>query len=168
MVDIKINGFWRLFMDKIEKKTNRAGFVAKTVVGIAIGVFLSFFGYEFIMGKLGRSNVAVDPQLVKASAEINKNLPMLVDAETRLNSTEVLPGKKFVYNYTLINYEYTETDSKNIEDFKNTMRPGILNNIKTNSSLQNFRAIGVTMIYRYADKNSIELFTLEFTPNDYN
>jgi hypothetical protein len=131
-----------------------------TVVAAVIGYIL---GKYLIDGINGQRNI-FDKQLVEAANQINKNLPIMVDSETRLDSTMALPNKKFTYIYTLINYTQEEIDS---DELKELLEPNILNNIKTNSDLEEFRENKVTMVYLYKDKTGNEILKLEYSYNDY-
>ena len=88
----------------------------------------------------------------------------MVDSDTRLDNAVALPDNVFQYNYTVINYVKEELD---IEKLKNTVSPGILNNIKTNPGLKNLRDNKVTMSYLYKDKEGVFLFSLEYKYDDY-
>ncbi len=126
------------------------------VVVILVGVF-GFLG-------VGCFKDMFDADLMRAAIEINKNCPIMVDRETRLDNTIALPNKVFQYNYTIVNLTKDELD---IGKLKKTMQPLLLNNIKTNEDLKSMRDKKVTMKYTYKDKNAVYLFAMEFTYDDY-
>ena len=123
----------------------------------------SIMGKYIIDGISGKQNI-FDRNLMETANQLNKNLPIMLDSETRLDSTMALPDKKFSYYFTVVNYSVDELD---IENFENIMEPKILNNIKTNSDLKQFRDNKVTMIYFYKDKNGNEIIKFEFTYDEY-
>jgi len=135
----------------------------RLVLIVLAAVIGSIIGKYIIDGISGKQNI-FDKNLVQTANQLNKNLPVMLDSETRLDSTMALPGKKFSYYYTLVNYSVDELD---IENFENIMKPTILNGLKTNSDLKGFRDNKVTMIYFYKDKNGNEIVKFEFTHDDY-
>jgi hypothetical protein len=98
------------------------------------------------------------------SNEINKNLPMDIDADTRFDKSIPLPNSTLQYNFTLKNYAKEELDA---EVLRNNMYPSILANIKSNADLEALRSYKVTMIYVYFDKNNNEVLRMNFVPKDY-
>ena len=88
----------------------------------------------------------------------------MIDANTRLDNTIVLPKKTFQYNYTLINLEKETTD---IEEMKKYLEPNITNNIKSNPEMEYYRKRDVTLKYYYYDKHGVFLFNISVTPDKY-
>jgi hypothetical protein len=145
---------------EIENKKTNWKYVVIVAIAATIG---SIFGKYIIDGINGTHNI-FDKNLMETANQINKNLPLMLDSDTRLDSTMALPGKKFTYFYTLVNYSVDEID---IENFENGMKSNLLNNIKTNSDLKEFRDNKVTMVYFYKDKNGNEIIKIELTYEDY-
>jgi len=131
----------------------------KTLLGFAVGVVVMFLMQQYLF-----KAPSFDKQMVQLASELNKTCPMMIDAETRWDNTVALPGNTFQYNYTLINLLKDSTDLERIEEYLN---PIILNTIKTNPDLKLFRDNNVIMSYNYKDKNSIHLFKLTFSPEQY-
>jgi hypothetical protein len=102
--------------------------------------------------------------LEQVSKDMNRSCPMMVDRETRLDSTVVLPGRVFQYNYTLIRTEASSTDKK---AFIERMEPGIFRNVRENPKLALQRENKVTMEYVYYDRNGKYLFNIRVKPEDY-
>ena len=73
---------------------------------------------------------------------------MFIDSLTRLDNTMTLPGKTFQYNYTLKN-----SASLNTNVIKSNLHQSILNSIKTNPALKEFRDNNVKLVYSYSDEN---------------
>ena len=136
----------------------------KVLVITVIAALLGSMGGKYLMDYFGKSKNIIDKELMRAAGEINKHLPIMVDSETRLDSTIALPDKTFQYAYTIINFSKEEL---NLEELENNLRPMILNNIKTNSDLKHFRDNKVTMIYSYRDKNNNEVLKLTYAYDDY-
>lgn len=131
--------------------------VVITIVAGAIG--------NYVVRNYFLEDINFDQELMKTSEELNKNCPFIIDQDTRLDNTIVLPGKKLVYNYTLINLSI---DDLNVEELEQNLKPRILNNVKTNTDLRNFRENSVTMVYKYNDKDGIFIFEIIITPEEYN
>jgi hypothetical protein len=130
------------------------------VLGLAIGLLTS----KYVFNNLGCYKSSFDRDLVEAANEINQHLPMMIDSETRIDSTIALPGKTFQYFYTLVNYSKDQLDAG---DFEKRLRPLILNSIKTNTDMENFRKNKVTLVYLYRDKDGNEFLKLTFSHDDY-
>lgn len=100
--------------------------------------------------------------LVKASSLVNQNLPVMVDSETRLDST-LGANYKFTYMYTLVNYDANELDKDIlISEYKQLVTNGAC----TTESLIPFFKSGVTVIYSYYGKDRKFIADIKVTPND--
>lgn len=62
----------------------------------------------------------------------------MIDKETRLDNAQAIKGNIFQYNYTLLNIL---KDSMDIELYKASVEPSIINNVITNPDLETFRKI---------------------------
>jgi hypothetical protein len=110
------------------------------------------------------SESKVFKELMDVAGEINKVLPAMADKETRFDNTMALPGRKVVYNYTLINYLKEEIDTVM---FINALKKELMNNIKTTPDMEPFRNLNVIMIYRYRDKENNHICNIVVEPQDY-
>lgn len=106
-----------------------------------------------------------DKVMMQAASELNKTCPVMIDRETRLDNAIALPENKFQYNYTLVNLV---KDSINIDEIQTAITPGIVNTVKTNPEMKDFRENKVTVQYSYKDKNGVFLFQIDVTPDKYN
>lgn len=88
----------------------------------------------------------------------------MVDSETRLDNTSVMPNNTFQYNYTLINVDKSMIDTI---EFKKILEPTILNAIKTNPETAYQRDHNVTIKYCYKDKAGNYLCTILMSPDQY-
>jgi len=131
----------------------------RTGLGAVVGLFAILLLQHVFFASPG-----FDKDLARSASEANKNCPMYVDKDTRLENTVALPGLVLQYNYTLVNYV---KDSLDIQTLKKALEPGILNSIKTNPELKNHRDHKVTMNYSYQDKNKVFLFLISITPDKY-
>jgi hypothetical protein len=137
-------------------KTNKAT-IGGTIVGVVV-----FFAAYFIPQQLFFPTF--DKALIKIASELNQSCPIMVDAETRLDNAMAVPKKVFQYHYTLVNMEKEMVDTT---EMKKILEPQITNIIRTSPDLKLFREKNVTMKYSYRDKESIHLFTISVTPEQY-
>ena len=72
------------------------------VVSIIAAVIGGIVGYTLVHHYANRS-ADFDQALMATASQINKGLPMMVDKETRLDTTMPGPDKTIIYRYTLIN-----------------------------------------------------------------
>lgn len=105
-----------------------------------------------------------DQVLMEVAGELNKSLPMMINSETRLDTTVALPGKILQYHCTLINQEKKDID---IPELKEMMRPSMIQTLRTSPQMNIFRKEKVMMEYHYKDKNGEYLFTIPITPEQY-
>ncbi len=96
--------------------------------------------------------------------ELNKNCPMMVDEETRLDKVSLPSKTVFQYNYTLINYDKSQIDTTKLKD---ALEQNIIQITKTNPQMQYQRDNNVTMNYFYNDKNGDYLMTIIISPEMY-
>lgn len=134
----------------------------KTLIGIFAGIIFVIVLQQYLLPLILKPSF--DSQLTQLANDINKNLPMIVDAETRWDNTGVLPGKTVLYNYTLINYNKVDIDTI---VFRSNMEPQIKNMVKTNPQLKVFRDNDVTFMYNYKDKVGVHITQFIFYPKDY-
>jgi ribosomal protein L37E len=133
----------------------------QTYLGIAFGLLVMFAIQHFVFNA-GKPNI--DQLLTKFASEINKSCPINIDAETRLDNAVALPNKTFLYNYTLVNIEKENVDTLQI---KSSLVPKIVNFVKTSPQMKDIKAEKVTFIYYYKDKNSVYLFQVPVTHQQY-
>jgi hypothetical protein len=110
----------------------------------------------------GKREGELNSVLMQAASQINENLPIMVDSETRLDSS-VGVNKQFRYNYTLINYSAEELDIAAIES---SMRPQLINTVCTTKEMRVFVENGVPVTYAYYGKDGKQVTTIAVQPSD--
>lgn len=105
-----------------------------------------------------------DDQLIKVAEEVNKTLPLMIDSQTRLNSTFGL-NNTFTYNYTLVNYTHSELD---IDIFKSKMEIQLKNNYCTSEDMKYFLKKETQVNFSYFDKEGKQITKLSYNPKDCN
>lgn len=128
----------------------------KRIIRIVVSV-LSFFITYFIIQEIFFKPPSFDKEMVKVANEINKNCPMTLDKETRLDNVEALPDHVFRYNYTLVNMEKSQIESSGIKEY---LQSKISSDVQTNPDLKAFREHKTTMEYNYKDKNGIAVMII--------
>src|SRR5260221_1169152 len=107
----------------------------KKIVGIIVGVVAFVLSY-FVVQQFFFKTPSFDKAMMEAASELNKTCPVMVDKETRLDNAVAMPDNIFQYNYTLVNLNKADV---NIDTVKKYIEPGIINNVKTNPDLKNYR-----------------------------
>jgi hypothetical protein len=133
------------------------------VMGGFIGAIIGYLAVQYFLLPLILTP-SIGKQLVEAVNEMNKNCPIMVDKETRLDNTMTFPPHKFQYNYTLLNHTKEEIDVKVLEDY---VKPILLSNVRTEPRMKVFRDNDVTIVYNYKDKNGAFVLDIPLTPADY-
>ena len=103
-------------------------------------------------------------ELKSTSQQMNRGCPVMVDKETRLDNTAGGPGNTFTYSFTLVNYG---VDEINVQALRETMKPYLVNTVKSNPAMNLFRANGVTIVYKYRDKRGRPVMDIALRPQDY-
>lgn len=106
----------------------------------------------------------LDSTLVNTASELNKNLPMIIDSETSLDSITVLPNRTMRYNLTLINMAY---EDYNVEEVITLVDEPLRNRIKTIPEAEFFRKNGVSLSYYYFDMNNKYFFEIKIPAGEY-
>lgn len=97
-----------------------------------------------------------------ASRESNKNLPMMIDSETRLDSTVPGPGSTFSYLYTMVNYSSASIDP----DFVASLAPQVVHKVCTSTEMRKILSLGVTTFYIYRGNDGTEIGRIRINQND--
>ncbi|MDO3382462.1 hypothetical protein [Gilvimarinus algae] len=97
--------------------------------------------------------------LKQGASEMNNGLPIMVDSETRLDSTSG-GNMSFRYNLTMVNLSPEDLD---LEGFTNEMQPLLVNKVCTTKEMQVFIENGVPVTYSYYGKGGKHFasFTVE-------
>ena len=109
----------------------------------------------------GKKSVEIDALLMKTASEINKQLPMMVDKDTRLDSTAGL-NKRLQYHYTMVSFSAEEIDEAALQD---QFAPMLKNRACTSEKMKVLFESGVTVDYVYRGKNGKSITTISVTPS---
>lgn len=142
------------------KKTPKKKMTPASLVGIIFGIIL----VAAVTLYIARPTLDIDQALATVASEINKNCPIYIDQELRMDNTMAMPNKTLQYNYTIVNYALEEL---NLEVVESTLFTGILENIQTNPDMKEMREAKVTFNYYYKDKNGVYVTKYVVTPAMY-
>jgi hypothetical protein len=108
------------------------------------------------------SDKDIEKLLIEGSKKINAQLPTMVDADTRLDTTMVI-GNQMHYKYTLINTSAKDIDKKTTTKELKSML--VTNQCGTDNMLKLLK-MGVSYHYMYQDKNGIIISTIKISKKD--
>ncbi|MES2837368.1 MAG: hypothetical protein V4667_07590 [Bacteroidota bacterium] len=139
--------------------SNKSKISIKLIIGFIIlaAVFTSIWYAYF-------SSPSLYDSMIEAANTLNKNCPVMIDTETRLDNTFAFEPNEFQYNYTLVN---RIKDSIDLKYFNEKMRPLLVNHVKSEPDMKFIRDSRVIVIYHYKDKNGVFLTKIKITPNQY-
>ena len=118
-------------------------------------------GTYYLVSKLLEPDVQT--RLAQVAKELNKQAPVQVDQETRLDSAAVTGNKAFDYYYTLI-YRADMVDKDTISKY---IIPEIVSKIKSSPDMSYFREHEITLNYTYYGYDGNHAITLNITPDLY-
>lgn len=110
----------------------------------------------------GKQEAVVDGALMQAASQLNENLPMMVDAETRWDNSVGMKNQ-FHYNYTLVNYAAADIDANFLES---ELRPTVANTACTTEEMQVFFRNGVSAVYNYKGNDGLVITRFIITPQE--
>jgi hypothetical protein len=121
--------------------------------------------FGMLMGKSGaqESEMGIDNVLAKVSAQMNRNLPMAVDNDTRLDSVSAVPGSHFIYHYTLIALNSSDV---NTNSFDKLVKPQLKSRLCDSAEMRNFLKNGVSISYLYKGKDGQPIGGAKFAPSE--
>lgn len=123
--------------------------------------------FKLESGEINLTDKQIDQLLIQTASELNKSVPITVNRETQLTSYIALPGKKLVYNYTLLNMSIDDIDTGAFRDIILENKPITVNSIRTANEMTDLRNSGVTFVYRYSDNLGNFISELVVSPEDY-
>jgi hypothetical protein len=92
---------------------------------------------------------AIENILIENSKKLNKNLPLAVDADTRLDATLSM-GMQFHFKYTMVNTAVKDID---VAVFRKKMEENLIRTQRADKGAVLMLKAGVEYIFTYGDKN---------------
>jgi len=144
-------------------RTERIVVLTIMAVGAVIWAGLFYLGWERVPEMMqSLETLEQDVSLEASSASMNADLPMMVDDETRLDTTAAT-GEEFHYYYTLVNRGAGSMDAAK---FVATMRPHLHQVVCTNPEMRKFLGPDISAVYIYRINDGSVLATLRVRPSD--
>lgn len=114
-------------------------------------------------------NIHTKTDVYRAMAEgVTKQCPIKVDGETTLTKLEYNEVRHaLAYTYLFSGAVYEDMDTQLWAVVQASTENTLKEKLKTNQSVSQVRADGLTVIYIYKDKNGKELFTVTLLPGEY-
>jgi hypothetical protein len=132
------------------------GFIGLLIAMAVGGGFGNLIGREVANTAMGPD---LETVLAKTASDLNSRLPMMVDKETRLDSTVAGPGKKFMYLYTLVGHNSGDLDPT-------VLTPHVKKNTCGLADMKAFWENGVSATYVYRGNDAREIGRVTVTPSD--
>ena len=139
----------------------------KRQLTVAIGVLVTGLLIIWAYGSLGlqsdtKNRNQLYQQLLERSGKLNRDLPKLLDSQTRFERAEVLNyGMRFIY--TLVGVDKYQHDENAI---KAQLQPAMRDAFCSADSLAFYREEADFLVIRYLDQNEATLFELRFESAD--
>lgn len=128
------------------------------VVILLIGSFAIAAFFQWQHNQPSRNSNALYIALLERSGQLNRDLPKLLDRQTKFERAEVVDyGMRFVY--TLINVDKYQQD---IDDLEQQVQPQLLRQFCTSDTMELYREQADFFEIRYLDRGGENLFTLRF------
>jgi hypothetical protein len=99
---------------------------------------------------------AIENLLIETSKKLNKNLPLMVDTDTRLDVTLAL-GMQIHYKYTLVN---TATKDMDVAVFRKKMEEHMIRTHRADKGAVTLLKAGVEYVFIYVDKNGVSVASI--------
>lgn len=145
---------------------NKLSFKQIIVISIftGLGVIGGQLAFNYFTSGSISGKTRIDKALMQTANEINKNLPLMLNQHTRLETTIASPGNKFLYRYTILNIDL---NSFNDRQFTDEMKPRLINEYATKEEMKTFREMNVELTYSYLSEDGRELASITISPEDF-
>lgn len=133
---------------------------------LLVGFSVLFTGVVGIVlfTQFGQTNVTKNrndlyQELLERSGKLNRDLPKLLDRQTRFERAEVMNyGMRFIYS--LVGVDKYQHD---VDDIRQQLEPAMLQEFCESEVLKYYREQAEFLIIRYLDRSEALLFELRFT-----
>ncbi len=122
------------------------GGLARMILGAATGKNTGAAGVPTLLA--GRN---IEQALERGCAEVNRNLPLVIDKESILVRCMALPSKRLMLQIKLNNFVGPSPD---LASFEVRFAPALQRNICVNADVQILARVGVDLRYRYLTNDS--------------
>ena len=150
------------------RKNNRTKNIVAVIVGVVsfVVVFLAaFFTTRYLTSSFfskGKHDLVTD-EMKNQVAEMNRQLPQIIEEGVRLDSVALKGEKTMGYYVTLFNF-----DSEEIEFDTPAAKEAILQNLRSNrEKMRFFIDNDITLLYYYYDENKKLVSEIRIPPSLY-
>ena len=155
-------------MKKFNKKIG--SFLLTLLILAIVNAFIRNGTHSFITTEFGR-NFIIDhfvkrdftKELADLNLKMNKDLPKMIDRDTRIESVKIGSDRNINYLYTLVNYSYAGIDK---DKFNNAMRPTVIKNGCSLLEPRNLSEQVLAVNYIYQSNDLVEVSRIAITPKD--
>ena len=150
------------------RKNNRTKNIIGVIVGVVsfVVVFLAaFFTTRYLTSSFfsKAKNDLVTDEMKNQVAEMNQQLPQIIEEGVRLDSVALKGEKTMGYYATLFNF-----DSEGVEFDASAAKEAIVQKLKSNrGKMRFFIDNNITLYYYYYDKNKKVVTEIEIAPSLY-
>lgn len=109
-----------------------------------------------------RASEKLRKSLIHNASEISKDLPIMIDSETRWDNVSGLGGR-YTFRYTLVNYEAEEI---NASAFERYVRKRIVNTLCTHEDMAFALQNNIPVVYEYSGKYGKHVLTVTADSSD--
>jgi uncharacterized RDD family membrane protein YckC len=143
-------------------RSRRLGAIRLTAFWIAFAIFFATIAV-LTAHTPQKNDRAITESLQITARGMNLSLPMMLDADTRLDSVMGGPSKQLTYLYTLVN-----VSSQNVlwADIAARLAPQVRQGVCSDKEMAVFFENGVRVVYKYRDKNGLILGEIVVAPSD--
>ena len=134
----------------------------KEIIILAVGV-LAILAVSMQLNERAKKKSDWYKAIAQAAESLHRTCPVLLDAETRQDAVEAKTDRRVVFHRTLIHADVRDID---VASFKDRLRPGLVNHVRTHPEMQVFRDHRVAVVYVYQDKAAQEAFRVVVIPKD--
>ena len=151
------------------RRHGKKGILVKALCGIIVPVLLSALAIPNFMAaraqaiKKRQYQSSPEGQVSALAERINQQGSKMVDEVTRLEGAEALPNRTLLYKYSLITKSASEIPTDALD---RVVRPDIVKKYNTLPEMKMFRDNGVTLVYRYRDKEGQMIGDISVGPSD--
>lgn len=150
------------------RKNNRTKNIVAVIVGVVSFVVLflaAFFTTRYLTSSLfsKAKNDLVTDEMKNQVAEMNQQLPQIIEEGVRLDSVALKGEKTMGYYVTLFNF-----DSEGVEFDTPAAKEAILQNLRSNrEKMRFFIDNDITLLYYYYDENKKLVSEIRIPPSLY-
>lgn len=109
----------------------------------------------------------LEKALVERAFLANRQLPLVLDADTTLTAVFSGPGRKFTYVYQVVNYAKEQVGQSYFDVVREGLKKNFRSELARDRDLKFFYSNDIVLDYSFKDKNGADILTLEVKPEAY-